>query len=281
MCRNSDKLRAGRPRGRSSSPGRVKNFLFSKSSRPALRSTQPPIIWVPGALSPGVKRPGRVVDHSPQTSAEVKKMWIYTSTSIRLHGVVLNLLWRPITMAARSKVAFQTDVRVCISDKLVQRSWALLEEPPIVQPLKNFPAFYGTRRFNTVFIRALHWSLPWAISVQSTPFYPISKIHFNIVHTPTSWSSLWSLSSWLSNQYPIFIPLVPHSCYMPRTSHPSWLDHSNYIWRRVQFLDTVSWKKVVRSCIKLDCNPRIHVAESSRSFDHVFTAACPQFIVRT
>jgi hypothetical protein len=36
---------------RSSSPGRVKNFLFSMSSRPALGSTQPPIQWVPGALS--------------------------------------------------------------------------------------------------------------------------------------------------------------------------------------------------------------------------------------
>jgi hypothetical protein len=41
--RYSDWLRAGRPRGRSSSPGRTKNFLFSKSSRPALGSTQPPI----------------------------------------------------------------------------------------------------------------------------------------------------------------------------------------------------------------------------------------------
>jgi hypothetical protein len=39
------------------------------------------------------------------------------------------------------------------------RSWALLEEPPIVQPLKNPPAFYGTRSFNTVFTRALQWSL--------------------------------------------------------------------------------------------------------------------------
>jgi hypothetical protein len=28
-----------------------------------------------------------------------------------------------------------------------------------MQPLKNFPSFYGTRRFNTVFTRALHWSL--------------------------------------------------------------------------------------------------------------------------
>jgi hypothetical protein len=83
-------LPAGRSRGRSSSPGRVKNFLFPKLSRPALKSTQPPIQWVPGALSLGVKRPGREVDHSPPTSAEVKKMWIYTSTPVRLHGVVLN-----------------------------------------------------------------------------------------------------------------------------------------------------------------------------------------------
>jgi hypothetical protein len=35
------------------------------------------------------------------------------------------------------------------------RSRALLEKPPIVQPLKNFPAFYGTRRFITVFTRAV------------------------------------------------------------------------------------------------------------------------------
>jgi hypothetical protein len=40
-------------------------------------------------------------------------------------------------------------------------SWscALLEEPPILQLLKNFPAFYGTRRFITVFTRALYWYL--------------------------------------------------------------------------------------------------------------------------
>jgi hypothetical protein len=81
-----------RPRRRSSSPGRVKNFLFSKSYRPALRSTRHSIQRVPGALSPEVKRPGSEFDHSPPTSAEVKKMWIYTPTPIRLHGVVLNYL---------------------------------------------------------------------------------------------------------------------------------------------------------------------------------------------
>jgi hypothetical protein len=41
-------LRPARPRGQSSSPGRVKNFLFSTSSRPALGSTQTPIQRVPG-----------------------------------------------------------------------------------------------------------------------------------------------------------------------------------------------------------------------------------------
>jgi hypothetical protein len=64
---------------RSSSPGRVKNLLFSTSSRPALGSTQPSIQWVPGSLSLGVRRPGREADHSPPAGAEVKKMWIYTS----------------------------------------------------------------------------------------------------------------------------------------------------------------------------------------------------------
>jgi hypothetical protein len=34
-----------------------------------------------GALSPGVKRPGREADHSSPTSAEVNKTWVYTSTS--------------------------------------------------------------------------------------------------------------------------------------------------------------------------------------------------------
>jgi hypothetical protein len=78
--RNSDWLRAGRPRGWSSSPGGINNFHFSMSSRPALGSTQPPIQCVPGALSRGYSGRGRETDHSPPTSAVVKKMWIYTFT---------------------------------------------------------------------------------------------------------------------------------------------------------------------------------------------------------
>jgi hypothetical protein len=54
--------------------------IFPKSSRPVLGPAQPPIQWVPGAFSPEVKWPGREADYSPPASAEVKKIWIYTST---------------------------------------------------------------------------------------------------------------------------------------------------------------------------------------------------------
>jgi hypothetical protein len=48
-------LRAGRPRGPSSNRGKVKNFLFSTSSTPALGSTQ----WIRGGGSfPGSKAVG-------------------------------------------------------------------------------------------------------------------------------------------------------------------------------------------------------------------------------
>jgi hypothetical protein len=49
-------------------------FLFTTASRTALRTTQPPIQRVLGALSLGVKRPGREADHSPPSVEEVKEL---------------------------------------------------------------------------------------------------------------------------------------------------------------------------------------------------------------
>jgi hypothetical protein len=48
-------------------------FLFTTASRTALEPTQPPIQWVPRALSLGVKEKGREADHSPPSSTEVKE----------------------------------------------------------------------------------------------------------------------------------------------------------------------------------------------------------------
>jgi hypothetical protein len=54
--------------------------------------TQPPIQWVKEAFSLGVKRPRCEADHSPPSSAEVKKcVELYLHSPIHLHGAVLKL----------------------------------------------------------------------------------------------------------------------------------------------------------------------------------------------
>jgi hypothetical protein len=70
-------LWVGQQRVRSSRPDSARTF-FSTSSRPISGPTQPPIQWVRGALSLGIKWPGNEADNSTPASAEVKKMWIYT-----------------------------------------------------------------------------------------------------------------------------------------------------------------------------------------------------------
>jgi len=58
----------------------VKFFNKYAASRPALGSTQPPIQWVTGTLTVGLKGTEREADHSPPSSVEVNNAWRYTST---------------------------------------------------------------------------------------------------------------------------------------------------------------------------------------------------------
>jgi hypothetical protein len=55
-------------------------FLFIIASTPAVEPTEPPIQWIPEALSVGVKRTGREADHSPPFSAEDNHAWSYAFT---------------------------------------------------------------------------------------------------------------------------------------------------------------------------------------------------------
>ena len=68
---------------------------------------------------------------------------------------------------------------------LTPRSTVLLEKLTDFQLVKNFPAFYGIRRFITAFTSACHVSLSLARSIQSMPPHP------------TSWRSILILSSHL------------------------------------------------------------------------------------
>jgi hypothetical protein len=68
---------------------------------------------------------------------------------------------------------------------LTARSGVLLEKPTGSQPVKKFPAIYGTRMFISAFTSARHISLSWASSIQSIPPHsPIYAYFFQVVSIP-------------------------------------------------------------------------------------------------
>ena len=58
---------------------------------------------------------------------------------------------------------------------LTPRSRVLLEKLTGLQPVKKFPAFYGTRRFITVLTSACQLYLSWSSSIQSIPHIPLPE----------------------------------------------------------------------------------------------------------
>jgi hypothetical protein len=62
-------------------PGRGWEFFSSPPCPDRLWDpTQTPIHWIRGAVSLGIKQPGRKSDHSPPSSVKVKNAWSYTAT---------------------------------------------------------------------------------------------------------------------------------------------------------------------------------------------------------
>jgi hypothetical protein len=71
-----------------SSPGRGKRFFFSPKRPDRLWGPPSPLFNGYRGSFPGLQRPGREVNHSPPSSAEVKNEWSHTSDPpICLHGV--------------------------------------------------------------------------------------------------------------------------------------------------------------------------------------------------
>jgi hypothetical protein len=96
--------------------------------------------------------------------------------------------------------------------------------------------FYGIRKFNTEFTRALHLSLSWGRPIQTTPLHPTCtrSILILFTHLRLGLSSGLSPSGFPTNNLYAF--LFTHSCYIHRPSHSPRLYYSDYTWRRVQIM---------------------------------------------
>jgi hypothetical protein len=76
--------------GQDSIPGRSKRFFSTTVPRPALGSTQPPIQWVPGSLSPGQSGRGVKLTTHLHLEPGSRMTELYFHSPTRLHGVVLS-----------------------------------------------------------------------------------------------------------------------------------------------------------------------------------------------
>ena len=112
-----------------------------------------------------------------------------------------------------------------------------LEEPTVPQPVKQFPALDGTRKFFAAFTRSRHLTLSWAKSNQCKLSQPIFWTHILILSSHLHLglqSCLFPLGFGTKN--PIPTSSIPHSCHMPYSSLSFRFDT-----RIICYDDVLSW----------------------------------------
>jgi hypothetical protein len=159
-------------------------FLHTTVSRLALEPTQPPIQWVPGALSMEVKLPGREADHSPPSSAEVKEC-----AQLHLHSPN-KPSWRGAQSKYRDNFTFTIDL-LCVFTVVV--NWEFLTACFTFKIMWRIPIKFG--------IGGLIWKLSGEFRIicrypLSPTFYmkPVSEVNIAVFLIVTSCSNVvWYL----------------------------------------------------------------------------------------
>jgi len=97
----------------------------------------------------------------------------------------------------------------------------LFERPIVTQLVKKISPSYGTRRFITVFTKDPPLD---PLMSQPNPVRPIdphlSKVHLNVILSPTPRSFQWSLAFRPPNQNHVNTSPLPHVCHMSHPPHP-------------------------------------------------------------
>jgi hypothetical protein len=124
-----------------------------------------------------------------------------------------------------------------LTNLLSPLSRILLEKLTGLPLVKKFSAFYGTRRFITVFTSARHLSILSELNLVHTPTSHFLKIHLNIILPSSPGSPQWSLSLRFYHQNTVHASSLPHTRYMPRPSHSCRFYHPHISGWGVQIME--------------------------------------------
>jgi hypothetical protein len=177
--------------------------------------------YVLGVLSANIKRPERDADGLLHSALRFN----YNSLTPKYLVYVVQSC-----MVARKYLTLQFDnLFYSLTSRVV------LEKLTGSQPAKNFPAFYGNRRFTTIYTNVRYLFLSWARLTPSVTPSNFMKIHLMFSSDLRLWHpSGFSLRFFHKN--PLCISPVPHICYLPLPSHCSRFYHPKFIWRGVHII---------------------------------------------
>ena len=82
---------------------------------------------------------------------------------------------QPTFLSQYKRPSFTPILTYLLTYLLTPWSRVLLEKLTVLQLVKKFPAFYGTRKFITAFTSAGHLSLSWASLIQPIPLHPATR----------------------------------------------------------------------------------------------------------